>query len=103
MVLRSIRHGRPREVPLNRVLVFCTSVIEHGAVSRLDWAKAILKYDPDPDKQVVKEILPALSSEFPTPAERPLYSPVNCDLFADTFDLRLPDWDSAQRMMMDVR
>jgi len=71
-----------------------------GAASRLDWAKAILKYDPKPEEQVVKEIRPALTSEFPTPAKRPLYSPVNCDLFADTFGLRLPDWEMALRLAM---
>jgi dTDP-4-dehydrorhamnose reductase len=71
-----------------------------GAVSRLDWAKAILKYDPKPTEQIVKEILPALTSDFPTPAERPLYSPLNCDLFADTFGLRLPDWETALRLAM---
>lgn len=71
-----------------------------GAVSRLDWAKAILNYDPNPEQQIVKEILPALTVDFPTPAERPLYSPVNCDLFTNTFGLRLPDWESALRVMM---
>jgi len=71
-----------------------------GAVNRLDWAKAILKYDPNPAEQIVKDILPALTSDFPTPAERPLYSPLNCDLFTNTFGLRLPDWKSALRLAM---
>jgi dTDP-4-dehydrorhamnose reductase len=71
-----------------------------GTVSRLDWTKAILKYDPNPGEQVVREVLPALTSDFPTPAQRPLYSPINCDLFADTFGLRLPDWEEALRMAM---
>jgi dTDP-4-dehydrorhamnose reductase len=66
-----------------------------GAVNRLDWAKAILKYDPKREEQIVKEILPAKTEDFPTPAERPLYSPVKCDLFADTFGLRLPEWEVA--------
>lgn len=73
-----------------------------GAVSRLDWAKAILKYDPRPEEQVVREVLPALSSEFPTPATRPLHSPVNCDLFADTFGLRLPEWDESLKLAMEL-
>lgn len=66
-----------------------------GAVSRLDWAKAILKYDPHPQEQVVKEVQPALTREFPTPAQRPLYSPMNCALFENTFGLALPDWEVA--------
>jgi len=71
-----------------------------GAVSRLEWAKAILKYDPYPEEQVVDEVLPAFSKDFSTPAERPLVTPLNCDLFADTFGLRLPDWDEALRIAM---
>ena len=74
-----------------------------GAVSRLEWAKAILKYDPNPGEQIVKEVLPALTSEFPTPAQRPLYSPLKCDLFADTFGLRLPDWELALRLALEAQ
>ncbi len=71
-----------------------------GCVSRLDWAKAILKYDPSPQEQIAKEILPAQTADFPTPAARPLFSPVNCDLFADTFSLRLPHWEQALALAM---
>jgi len=71
-----------------------------GSVSRYDWAKTILKYDPKPDEQIAKEVLPASTSEFPAPAERPLYSPVNCALFADTFGLRLPDWETATKLTL---
>ena len=73
-----------------------------GAVSRLDWAKAILKYDPKLEEQVVQEVLPALSSEFPTPARRPLHSPLKCDLFTDTFGLRLPGWERALKLAMAI-
>jgi len=71
-----------------------------GVVSRLDWAKAVLKYDPNSGEQVVRKILPAKTSEFPTPAKRPFYTPLNCDLFAITFGLRLPNWEEALRMAM---
>jgi dTDP-4-dehydrorhamnose reductase len=71
-----------------------------GTVSRYDWAKAILRYDPKKGEQIVREIIPARTDDFPTPATRPLYSPLNCDLFADTFGLRLPGWETALRLMM---
>lgn len=71
-----------------------------GAVSRLDWAKTILKYDPNPGEQVVREVLPALTRDFPTPAKRPLYSPVKCDLFENTFGLGLPNWEAALSLAM---
>jgi dTDP-4-dehydrorhamnose reductase len=64
-----------------------------GSVSRFDWAKAILRCDPHRTEQVVKEILPAISADFPTPARRPPRSGLNCDRFYDTFNLRLPDWE----------
>ncbi len=73
-----------------------------GFTSRLDWAKKILEFDPYPDEQVVQDLQPALTSDFPTPAQRPLYSALNCDRFTDTFSLRLPDWEEALRLAMDA-
>lgn len=73
-----------------------------GAVSRLDWARKILEFDPHPEEQVVREIGSALTSEFPTPATRPLYSPIDCTLFADTFGICLPDWEQSLRLAMQL-
>lgn len=71
-----------------------------GHASRFEWAQSILKHDPQPDEQILKEILPAKSFEFPTPARRPYFSALNCDRFSDTFGLRLPDWEDALCMAM---
>jgi len=73
-----------------------------GRVSRLDWARKIIEFDPYPEEQIVKEIKPALTSDFPTPATRPLYSPIDCTLFADTFGICLPDWEDALKLSMYV-
>ena len=73
-----------------------------GIVSRYDWAQKILKYDPNREEQIVKEIKSALTSEFPTPATRPLYSPVDCKLFADTFGICLPDWELSIYQAMEM-
>jgi dTDP-4-dehydrorhamnose reductase len=73
-----------------------------GAVSRFDWARKILDFDPNPEEQVVQEIKPALTREFPTPATRPLHSPVDCTLFADTFGICLPDWENALQLAMEL-
>jgi dTDP-4-dehydrorhamnose reductase len=72
-----------------------------GGVSRLDWARAIIKFDPKPDEQVVEEVHPALTTEFPTPAKRPLHSVLNCDRFSDAFSLRLPHWELALQLAME--
>jgi len=71
-----------------------------GFASRFDWAKKILEYDPLRSEQIVEDIRPALTSDFPTPAQRPLYSALNCDLFTETFGLRLPEWEVALELAM---
>ena len=73
-----------------------------GRASRLEWAQAILSLDPRKEEQVAREILPALTADFPSPAQRPLYSALNCDKFTDTFGLRLPDWQDALRLLMEA-
>jgi len=71
-----------------------------GFASRLEWAKMILELDPNQQEQITKEILPALTADFPTPAERPLFSALDCSKFESTFDLKLPDWQTALRLAM---
>jgi dTDP-4-dehydrorhamnose reductase len=71
-----------------------------GCASRLQWAQAILRFDPCKEKQVVRELQPALTSEFPTKAQRPLYSALNCEKFITTFGLRLPPWENALELAM---
>lgn len=71
-----------------------------GFASRLEWAKMILELDPNKQEQITKEILPALTADFPTPAERPLFSALDCSKFESTFDLKLPDWQTALRLAM---
>ena len=72
-----------------------------GRASRMEWAQSILRLDPKREEQLVKELQPALTSEFPTPAKRPLFSALNCDLFTQTFGLRMPPWEDALRMAME--
>ncbi len=73
----------------------------NGSASRLEWARKILALDPYREEQICKEILSALTSDFPSPARRPLFSALNCDLFAATFGLRLPAWEAGLRMAME--
>jgi dTDP-4-dehydrorhamnose reductase len=73
-----------------------------GFASRFEWARLILKMDPDRNEQPMKEILPALTSDFLTPAQRPLFSALECAKFAATFGLRLPEWTEALRLAMST-
>jgi dTDP-4-dehydrorhamnose reductase len=71
-----------------------------GFASRLEWAKMILELDPHKHEQITKEIQPTVTADFPTPAERPLFSALDCSKFEATFDLKLPDWQTALRLAM---
>lgn len=73
-----------------------------GHASRLEWAKRIIELDPNKHEQKVREIIPALTSDFPTPAQRPLFSALDCSLFQSTFEIPLPGWEEAlQRAMTE--
>ena len=74
-----------------------------GFTSRLEWGKAILSCDPHKEEQVAQEILPAQTSDFTTPAQRPLFSALNCELFYDTFSLRMPPWKETLQLAMSIK
>lgn len=74
----------------------------NGHASRFEWAKAILRLDPCRHEQRCQEILPAQSSEFPTPALRPLFSALDCRRFSETFGLQLPPWGDTLGLAMQT-
>ncbi|HSB67076.1 MAG TPA: dTDP-4-dehydrorhamnose reductase [Anaerolineales bacterium] len=73
-----------------------------GHCSRFEWGEQILQLDPHKEQQIVRKLVPAKTAEFPTPAERPLFSALNCDLFNQTFHLQLPDWKHALKLAMEA-
>jgi dTDP-4-dehydrorhamnose reductase len=72
-----------------------------GFASRLEWAKSILECDPEKKDQTTRAIIPALTSDFPTPAQRPLFSALNCIRFENAFNFALPKWQEALILAMD--
>lgn len=66
-----------------------------GYTTRYTWAKEILALDPNAHEQIVKEVIPVSTSDFSTPAKRPLFSALDCQKFFDTFGYQLPDWKDA--------
>ncbi len=72
-----------------------------GIASRFEFAQEILRCDPFPKEQLAREMQPASTSEFPTPARRPLYSALKCEKFTAAFGLRLPPWQEALRMTLE--
>jgi dTDP-4-dehydrorhamnose reductase len=71
-----------------------------GLASRYEWAEAILALDPNKSEQQTTELIPVQTSAFPAPAERPLYSALNCSKFERTFELSLPDWRTTLNLAM---
>jgi dTDP-4-dehydrorhamnose reductase len=72
-----------------------------GYASRFEWARTLLELDPQRKEQTVKELLPALTADFPTPAQRPLFSALECEKFNAAFGLNLPPWKEALQLAME--
>lgn len=73
-----------------------------GFASRYEWGEMILRLDPKPNEQRTRQLLPALTDEFPTPAKRPLHSVLDCSRFTEMFGLRLPAWQQALKLAMST-
>lgn len=65
-----------------------------GFCSRYEWAKATLELDPKKEKQVVKKVLPARTSDFPTAANRPMNTSLNTTKFSRAFTTELPTFQN---------
>lgn len=71
-----------------------------GAVSRYEWAKAILALDPRKEEQVINELGPAKTSEFPTPARRPQFSALE-NAKINRLNLQAMDWLEVLKYCID--
>ena len=72
-----------------------------GGCSRFEWTQAILENDPKRDQHLVRDLVPALTADFPTPAVRPLYTVLDCSKFEQVFQLELPDWRTALALALE--
>jgi dTDP-4-dehydrorhamnose reductase len=74
-----------------------------GRASRLDWAQAVLELEARRGGEAaVRVVEPAKTADFPTPAQRPLYSALNCERFRQTFGLCLPPWRVGLELAMSA-
>lgn len=73
-----------------------------GYASRYTWAQEILKLDPKPQEQTLSGVLlRAATSDIPTPAQRPLFSALDCSRFGAAFEgIALPAWQDALALAM---
>ena len=72
-----------------------------GSASRFDVARLAIELDPQKATQVCKSLQGALTSDFPTPAQRPLFTGLDCSLFKQTFNMQLPPWQSALKLALE--
>jgi dTDP-4-dehydrorhamnose reductase len=66
-----------------------------GAVSRSDFATAILELDPRKSEHRARRIDPIATADYPLPAARPAFAPLDCRRARDAFGVALPDWKDA--------
>jgi dTDP-4-dehydrorhamnose reductase len=72
-----------------------------GETSWHGFAEAIQALDASGETRAAR-LLPIPSSDYPTPARRPLNSRLDNDKLAHTFGIRLQDWRVALARCMDV-
>jgi dTDP-4-dehydrorhamnose reductase len=70
-----------------------------GGATRFEWAQAILA-ESTLDVRSTR-IIPAKTDEFPTPARRPLATPLDCARFERVFGLKVPGWRETLKLAMD--
>jgi len=56
------------------------------------FAEAILELDPAREEHRARRVVPVPTTEYPTPARRPLRGVLSCDRAAARFGVRLPHW-----------
>jgi dTDP-4-dehydrorhamnose reductase len=71
-----------------------------GQTTWHEFASRIIELMPEAERKcrVVEKITTA---EYPTPARRPAYSVLDCGKLHNTFGLRLPDWETGLRQVLD--
>lgn len=63
-----------------------------GAVSRYNFAQAILMNMPTKDGLMLQELHPSQTANFPSPAVRPLFSALQTSRFERAFGYTAPNW-----------
>lgn len=73
-----------------------------GTASRFELARATLELARHPEGQKIASLEPVSSAEFPLPAARPAFAPLDCSKARDTFGIALPPWrESLERSLAD--
>jgi dTDP-4-dehydrorhamnose reductase len=66
-----------------------------GMATRFELAQAALADDPRRGEHRVKIVEPVASADYPLPAARPVYAPLDCEKLRRRFGISLPPWREA--------
>ncbi|MGB7769460.1 MAG: dTDP-4-dehydrorhamnose reductase [Verrucomicrobiia bacterium] len=71
-----------------------------GQASWHEFASRIIELMPEGERKC-REVEAITTPEYPTPARRPAHSVLDCGKLQKTFGLRLPDWETSLRQVLD--
>jgi dTDP-4-dehydrorhamnose reductase len=71
-----------------------------GQTSWHGFASRIIEWMPEAERKC-RTVGKISTADYPLPAKRPANSVLNCDKLQKTFGLRLPDWESSLRQVLD--
>jgi dTDP-4-dehydrorhamnose reductase len=71
-----------------------------GFTSWHGFASRIIGLMPEAGRRC-REVEAIPAAEYPTPAQRPAYSVLDCGKLKKTFGLQLPDWNESLRLVLD--
>ena len=71
-----------------------------GQANWHEFASRIIEWMPEAERKC-RTVEKITTAEYPTPAKRPAYSVLDCGKLQKTFGLRLPDWETSLRQVLD--
>jgi dTDP-4-dehydrorhamnose reductase len=71
-----------------------------GQANWHEFASRIIEWMPEAERKC-RAVEKITTAEYPTPAKRPAYSVLDCGKLQKTFGLRLPDWATSLRQVLD--
>jgi dTDP-4-dehydrorhamnose reductase len=72
----------------------------NGYTSWYGFASSIIGSMPEAERKC-HTLEKITTAEYPTPAKRPAFSALDCDKLQKTFGLRLPNWETSLRQVLD--
>lgn len=93
-----------RRVKNNPALAGIYHLASAGEVSWHGYASVVIEHARAAEQGLAVKVIDAIStSDYPTPAQRPLNSRLDCSKLCDAFDLKMPDWQAGvTRMLREI-